>query len=277
MSRSNLITRALSGTVYLAAVLVALLTDKFVFAALMTVFIAMTMSEFYRMTLKGSYLAGRTLAIIFGVCIFWLFFFVRAFGLPVKYMAISIVFIIAIMAFSLAEKDKDSFRLYGLIYTGLVYIVPAMAMTNILVFSEAGHFDGSILLSVMIIVWASDVGAYLIGMLLGKNGKKLCPGISPNKSWAGFWGGLVCALGAGAIVSATGLMPFPMIHAIIVSAIINVMGVLGDLFESVWKRITGVKDSGHIIPGHGGFLDRLDSTVFAIPSATVYLLLANLI
>ena len=116
-------------------------------------------------------------------------------------------------------------------------------------------------------------------MLLGQKSwsKKLCPSISPKKSWAGFWGGLLTALLTGAILYWTGLFTFPIWHCLIVSALMNVMGVFGDLFESLWKRAAGVKDSGNIIPGHGGLMDRFDSALFAIPVGYIYLLLLHLL
>ena len=129
------------------------------------------------------------------------------------------------------------------------------------------------------IIWASDVGAYCFGMLLGQKiwPAKLCPTISPKKSWAGYIGGLLMAVLAGAILKWTGLVSFPMLHCLIMAALMHVMGVFGDLFESMWKRAAGIKDSGNIIPGHGGLMDRFDSALFAIPTGYIYLLVFNLV
>ena len=85
------------------------------------------------------------------------------------------------------------------------------------------------------------------------------------------------ALLAGAILYWTGLFTFPLWHCLIVAALMHVMGVFGDLFESLWKRAAGVKDSGTILPGHGGLMDRFDSALFAFPAAYVYLLVFNLV
>jgi phosphatidate cytidylyltransferase len=135
------------------------------------------------------------------------------------------------------------------------------------------------MVSFFCIIWASDVGAYCFGMLLGQKiwPAKMCPAISPKKSWAGFIGGLLMAMLAGAILHWTVLWSFPMVHCLAVSAIMHVLGVLGDLFESLWKRATGIKDSGNIIPGHGGLMDRFDSALFAIPAGFIYLLTLGLI
>ena len=133
------------------------------------------------------------------------------------------------------------------------------------------------MLAFFIIIWASDVGAYCIGMLLGKYSKKLFPSVSPKKTWAGFWGGLVFAVLAGLILVWTGLWTYPWYHAVILSVIMHVAGVFGDLFESQWKRVCEIKDSGNIIPGHGGMMDRFDSALFAIPAGVIYLVIIGLL
>ena len=145
------------------------------------------------------------------------------------------------------------------------------------VFDQAGQFNGRPMLAFFIIIWASDVGAYCIGMFLGKYSKKLFPSVSPKKTWAGFWGGLVFAVLAGLILVWTGLWTYPWYHAVILSIIMHVAGVFGDLFESQWKRVCDIKDSGNIIPGHGGMMDRFDSALFAIPAGVIYLVIIGLL
>ena len=97
------------------------------------------------------------------------------------------------------------------------------------------------------------------------------------KTWAGFWGGLVFAVLAGIVLVWTGLWTYPWYHAIILAVIMHVAGVFGDLFESQWKRVCDIKDSGSLIPGHGGMLDRFDSALFAIPSGVIYLVILGLL
>lgn len=274
---NNTVTRTLSGICFLALVLGGLLFSKYLYAALLALIIVTMMAEFYRMTLGDRYKAARIMAIVLGVSLFGLVFCFFAFGLPVKYAALSAILLLAIMVRSLFEKDRESFRHYGLIYTGLVYIALPLSLSNILVFDRAGNFSGVLMLSLLIIIWASDVGAYCFGLLFGKNGKKLCPTISPKKTWAGFWGGLGSAVVAAIILYLTGMFPFPWWHCIVLAMVMNVMGVFGDLFESQWKRLSDVKDSGHIIPGHGGMLDRFDSAIFAIPAGVIYLIITSLL
>lgn len=118
-------------------------------------------------------------------------------------------------------------------------------------------------LFVVLVVWASDIGAYLAGRLLG--GPRLAPRISPGKTWSGAVGGLVCAVGVG--VAASLLDPGGQSGSrdgLIVSLGLGLASQIGDLLESALKRYVGVKDSGHLIPGHGGLLDRLDGMILAV-------------
>jgi phosphatidate cytidylyltransferase len=125
---------------------------------------------------------------------------------------------------------------------------------------------------VLLVVWASDVGAYLAGRKIG--GPRLAPRISPGKTWAGAAGGLIAAVAVGLIVARLASGPTALGLAALVAAVLSIIGQAGDLAESALKRHFGVKDSGRLIPGHGGLLDRLDAALTAVPAAA---LLANLI
>ena len=120
----------------------------------------------------------------------------------------------------------------------------------------------------LLVVWAGDAGAYYVGKTFGKH--RLSPRVSPKKTIEGGAGGVVTALLAAAIVTLTFFREFPLLHALIAAAILSVAGVVGDLAESLWKRSADVKDSGTLIPGHGGFLDRLDSIFFTAPILYAY-------
>lgn len=115
----------------------------------------------------------------------------------------------------------------------------------------------------LIVVWIGDAGAYYIGSKFGK--RRLSPLISPKKSIEGGLGGVATSLVAATVIHFTFLPEFPLLHALLCAAILSCTGVIGDLAESLWKRSAAVKDSGTLIPGHGGFLDRLDSILFTAP------------
>ena len=274
---NNTVVRTLSGAVYGALIFCSLLINGYLFAALIVFSMCAMMAEFYRMTMGESYKFSRALAIGAGVILFLLLYFCKAFQMPGKYIALAIIPLLIVMFNSLLVKDKSEFTKFAFIYTGLLYIAVPMSLSNLLAFRE-GNFSGLLLLCFFIIIWCSDIGAYFLGSLLGqKYGKKIAPEISPKKSWIGFWGGLLFAVLAAMILHWTGLLSFPLVHCIILAVLMQGSGVAGDLFESMWKRCCNVKDSGNLIPGHGGMLDRLDSTLFAMPAGAIYLALFNLI
>ncbi len=274
---NSTVTRSISGVFFIAAMLLGLLVSPWLYAVLLVTMTSVMLWEFYRITMGDRFLHTRLLAIVAGVILFLLMFFVCGFGLPYKYVFVGIIPILAVMATSLYVKDKAEFDLFSHVYTGLLYIAIPLALSNLIAF-HGGSFDGMLLLSFFIIIWASDVGAYVFGMSLGQRfGKKLFPEISPKKSWIGAIGGCFTAVLAALILKWTGMISFPTVHCIVLALIMDVAGVYGDLFESQWKRCHDIKDSGNIIPGHGGFLDRFDSTLMAFPAGAVYLVLAGLL
>jgi phosphatidate cytidylyltransferase len=151
---------------------------------------------------------------------------------------------------------------------GLAYIVPGAAA---LFWLRADPLVGlEDVLFLLLIVWASDIGAYAAGRLLG--GPRLAPGVSPGKTWSGAAGGLVSAMLVGVIAS--GFTPgAPLWHGALVAGVLGLLAQLGDLLESGLKRHFGVKDSSRLIPGHGGLLDRLDGVLAAAPAAALLALL----
>lgn len=120
----------------------------------------------------------------------------------------------------------------------------------------------------LIVVWIGDAGAYYVGKNLGK--RRLSPRISPKKSVEGLVGGVITSILAAIGIHFAFFQKFPLVHAVIAGSVLSLAGVVGDLAESMWKRSAAVKDSGTLIPGHGGFLDRFDSIFFTTPMLYVY-------
>jgi phosphatidate cytidylyltransferase len=154
---------------------------------------------------------------------------------------------------------------------GLIYIPLPLAILTKLRAMDQGL---ALVLMVLVCTWAADTGAYFAGRFLGK--AKLLPRISPKKTWAGVWGGVALSIACAIGMAAGGYPEMPLGLAAGIGALVSVVGVVGDLIESMFKRSSGIKDSGGIMPGHGGLLDRVDSLLFTIPVAWIVLRLAGM-
>lgn len=275
---NNTIKRGISGTVFLVVMICGLLLNRYLFAAMLLFIMVSMMYEFYSMTMGHDFRKSKVLAILSGVTLFASLFLVCAFGKPVRTIAVTIFPLLLLMSVSLFSEDREKFWKFSHMYTGFLYIAVPLACANMLVFDANLEFNGLPLLCFFILIWASDVGAFAFGITLGqKYGRKLCPSISPKKSWIGFWGGMLSAVLAALIMNRIGMMTYPLVHCLLLAVVMHVAGVVGDLFESQWKRCYNLKDSGNIIPGHGGMLDRFDSALMAIPAGVLYLLMINVL
>ena len=177
----------------------------------------------------------------------------------------------------LYRKENDAIKNWTLSFAAQIYVALPFALVPFI--SVHYDIDGTLsydwiyTLSVFIFLWMSDTGAYLVGSLLGKYiPYKLFPRISPNKSWVGSIGGGMLALAAATMIwhFAHGL---ELTEWLGLALVVTIFGTWGDLVESLIKRQLGIKDSGKILPGHGGLLDRFDSALLAIPAAVIYLAL----
>ena len=275
---NNFIKRTLSGIGFVAIMLAALLTNKFVFGIVMLLSLVVMMREFLHMTCGSEYRYSQILSIFAGVTLFVLTYLFKGFNFPGRLVILAFIPVFVVMINSLYVKDKSRFDKFANLYTAILYIAVPWSVFNFAVFNGNGDFNGKLLLAFFAIVWGSDVGASLFGITLGqKYGKKLFPSISPKKSWIGFWGGMLMAIAVAMILHYAGLMPFTLLHCVFLAVLLDVAGVYGDLIESQWKRHYNVKDSGNLIPGHGGLLDRFDSALIAIPIGVIYLVVANLL
>ena len=278
MIMNNFVKRTISGIGFAAIMLAAFLTNKFIFGAVMLFALIVMMWEFLRMTCGKEYRYSQILSIVAGVTLFTLVYLYRGFNFPGRLVILAFVPVFILMINSLYVKDKSRFNKFANLYTAIIYIAVPWSVLNFAAFSAEGDFNGMLLLCFFAIIWGSDVGAYLFGITLGqKYGKKLFPSISPKKSWIGFWGGLATAVGVAIALHYVGLFRFDLIHCIFMGVLLCVAGVYGDLIESQWKRHYNVKDSGNLIPGHGGLLDRFDSALIAIPIGIIYLVVMNVL
>jgi len=276
----NLIIRTLSGAVYVALIVCAILLNDFIFAAVFAVLSALTTYEFHKLTNKQENVnVNPILPAVASVSIFGIFFMHLNHDLGGKIIHIieisffGIVFLFYFYTLISEIFRKKSNPVNNLAYSFLSQIYIAFPFAVMIVIFKLNPL---FLLALFVIIWVNDSFAYLTGSAFGKH--KMFERISPKKSWEGFFGGLI-----GALVTVYFLHKFlperffdgytlELWQWLIFALIIVVFGTLGDFFESLIKRTVGVKDSGNIMPGHGGFLDRLDSVIFAALPALIFLI-----
>lgn len=274
---NNTLVRTIYGVLFLLVMIAGILLHPLAYSALALFAMEVMLWEFFRMSIGRDMPLQRILAMLTAAVAFCTVMCVAWLGTAPMWTGCALLLLLGTFASSyFGAAQREHFHKLAYICAGLLYIALPIALSPLAMFRD-GVFDGRLLLACFIVIWSSDVGGYCFGLLFGKNGKKLFPEVSPKKSWAGFWGGLAMALAAAWIMKAAGLIGFQLVHCLVAAAIMNVFGVLGDLFESEWKRSFSVKDSGNIIPGHGGLMDRFDSALFAIPAGILYLVFIGLI
>jgi len=272
---STLIKRTLSGLVFIILMIAGLLVHPLGYAVLMASCVGIMFIEFYRMSLGNQHKTGQVFGFLSGILLFVGTYILARYGFATaRFWLMSLLIPITVVWVSvLYNRGKDSFRNAAFLFLPLLYIAVPFSIFNFLAFNPLGMFQGIYLLALFIILWASDIGGYLIGMAFGqKNGHKLFPSISPKKSWEGFFGSLVFSQCIAFALFKLNMIPFAWYHCAVLALIICIFGVLGDLTESGMKRYFGVKDSGSIMPGHGGLLDRFDGALISFPIAITYIL-----
>jgi phosphatidate cytidylyltransferase len=239
-----------------------------------------TQYEYYVMVRKEGIRPQLVAGMTAGAITYFLAAGVAAGILNVMFFLVLIPVFFLVMIMELYRKldkpfDSMAHTIFGVFYTVLPFsLIPFSAFSNegigSLISSDLTNFSPGIIVGFFILLWANDSGAYLIGVAFGKH--RLMERISPKKSWEGFFGGvLLSGIAAWLISGWLGILtPFLWI---MVSLIIAISGTFGDLIESMLKRSIGVKDSGNIMPGHGGFLDRFDSTLISFPLVFLFITL----
>jgi phosphatidate cytidylyltransferase len=273
---NNFAIRTVSGVVFIILLLSGIVLHPFGFAALTLAIIVVGMYEFYSMfpVVRSGFV--KILGYFVGITLF-LMFFALGFGwISSCRIFLALAFpVVAIFIAELYAKSEAPAAEIATVLLGAVYVALPFALMNMLVFRE-NVYDYRPLLSFFIFLWANDVGAYCFGMMFGRHGRhKLFERISPKKSWEGFFGGLAAAAGAAFILSSVWGERYDAARTqwIVLAVIISLAGTFGDLTESMFKRSVGVKDSGKIMPGHGGALDRFDGALIAFPCALAYWIL----
>jgi phosphatidate cytidylyltransferase len=264
---NDLLKRTLTGGVYVASVLAAICFNPIISSIYFGIIGLVALSEFYNVAKNKYQISNSILAYLTAIALYTtvaLYSFNIDFKLP---LLISVVLVIANFIAALYQKNEEPFTSIAFLICGLIYIILPISTTNLII-QYNSEFQPLLLLSVFILAWCNDTFAYLTGVKFGKH--RLFERHSPKKSWEGFVGGFLFTIIAGIVISKFSNI-FAMQHWIVISIIVSIIGTLGDLVESMFKRQMGVKDSGKILPGHGGILDRFDLLFIVLPIVWVYL------
>jgi phosphatidate cytidylyltransferase len=261
---NNILVRSLSGGIYIAILIVGVLFYSQLAFLVFGAILYIALFEFGKLISNKGYSLDPKINIGFGLLIYLIFMLSSLHYISILWLGTIPFILIAPLVFSLFQKeDKSLFN--GLItVAGYIYILLPLVLVHFLYSADS---DGKIIdfwpvLGMMILTWTSDTFAYLSGRFFGKT--KLFERISPKKTWEGVFGGMIFSV-LGALVIAYFDDQRGYGIWILLGLLVPVVGVMGDLFESLIKRTVGVKDSGDFIPGHGGILDRIDAMLFTIP------------
>ena len=274
----NFIVRTITSVFFVAAIVTSFLNPR-AMTLLFSIVTGMTIWEYCSLVNDRPFISvNRFISTISGV---YLFLAMAGYNSGLTPATVFIPYLVSIVYLMVAElymKAKDPINNWAYTMLSQLYIALPLSLLNILAFRSDGYsiqYSYLAPLAVFVFLWINDAGAYCVGSLIGRH--KLFPRISPGKSWEGsVGGGLLVVVAAVATwyvttqygVNDLGLSAYGWAG---LGLVVVVFGTWGDLIESLFKRTLGIKDSGNILPGHGGMLDRFDSTLMAVPAAVVYL------
>lgn len=263
-------TRAITGFFFILIMLASVFFGERAFVTFFIILSLLCLDEFYRLVktddLKPQRFMGGILALSIFIPLGLQF---DQFEESKNYLLPAIPVAVAIFIAELYRGSKLPYQNIAFTFLGVLFTVVPFCFYTAIGFID-GSYNFHFSLGFLILLWASDTGAYLFGMSLGKH--KLFERHSPKKTWEGFFGGLIVSMLA-AFILGTLFLEISYVHWCMMSVIIVTGGTYGDLCESMLKRSFNVKDSGNLLPGHGGVLDRFDGLLIAAPLVYVYLMI----
>lgn len=276
MAIQGLRTRFITSVFFVLIMLTGILAGKYTFALLFTLIVLLCLREFLEAGLRGEERSLRVLhqlGIALGAAPFLTITAIQlGWSAPDYFLHMALLFIIALFFIFLLElfrNDPSPFTSIGYIFTGLIYIGIPFGLLALMAFDHESGYNRELILGLVLLTWTNDTGAYLVGSRFGKT--PFFPRISPKKTWEGVIGaGILCLLIAIALSFV--LPSISLLHWIPLALLVFVFGTLGDLIESMFKRSRQIKDTGSLLPGHGGLLDRFDGFIFHLPFTAAYVL-----
>lgn len=264
----DLVKRTLTGAVYVISVIVATCINKYVAAAYFGIIVLLGLKEFLQIAISKGIHQNKVMVYLSSVLIYAS---VVAYAWNAQPYASILMFsgllsVLGMLISTLYLKNETPFTSLAYSFTSILYITLPLALSN-MIYAMQANTNYNLLLSIFIFAWCNDTFAYLVGCKFGK--KRLFERHSPKKSWEGFFGGLSATIIAAVVmylIYGNGLLIW-----LVIAIVTSVVGTLGDLVESMFKRQMGVKDSGNILPGHGGILDRFDILLLVLPAVWICL------
>jgi len=270
---NNFIKRTITGAFFVIFIIGSVLLSPWVFASLFLLVSVAGMFEYFRVMARLDLYPARMTSLLVSVVVYAGVVSVLTGLLSPDYLKAGIVIVPLLLIVELFRNKGNPFRNVAAAMLGIVWIVFPLALLSGFFnpAADRGWIHGGALLGFFLILWIYDSGAYIVGSVAGK--RKMLERISPGKSWEGFAGGTAAGLLTAYMISAS-FLEFSSLEWMLIAIVIIIFGTLGDLIESMLKRSAGIKDSGSLLPGHGGILDRFDAVLVAAPF--VYLIITFL-
>jgi phosphatidate cytidylyltransferase len=265
----NLFQRSVTGALFVILVYGTLFAGSITFLVFFLALSILSLLEFYSHKEKEGFRVQKVTAIFASIILFVLLHGYSSGNIPLRWLSLLTLFPPVMMIRELYRQNEKCFDNLAVTFLGIIYIAVPFSLLNFLVFPDVAHhtYTPDLLAGVFILIMVNDTAAYLIGVPLGRH--RLFKSVSPKKSWEGTIGGGVVVIFAAFFMN----LIFPLLGRaewLGTGVIVAVFGVYGDLVESLFKRRLGIKDTGKILPGHGGILDRVDAWLFVIPVIWVY-------
>ncbi len=267
---SNFLQRTITGLLFVIAIVAGLWWHPMAYMTIFAIVVMLGMYEFIQMIEEGLDAKVRVFwALIIGMFLYLSSFFIFFGNFHPRWLIVIVPLVGGVFLSELYLKSKNSLLNIATTLIVPLYVALPFAFLHHLAFF-GGSYSYEILLGFFLMIWGNDSGAYLVGSLFGK--RKLFPSVSPAKSWEGAIGGFFFTVGISALNYHL-LGRLELIDWLIIGGFVSVLGTYGDLIESMLKRSVNIKDSGRVLPGHGGVLDRFDAVFFSAPAVSCYLLL----
>jgi len=267
----ELLKRSLTGILIVGLILAGIIIHPAIFAIVFSVFMTLALFEFYKLAEKLGYQPAKIVGLSGGLLLFALFFLSANQLILSRFLGLAVIIPLLVLITDLFSSGTSAFKNGLVTIAGIIYVALPFSLLNYIEIPpciEQPEFYPWVLAGVFFIIWVYDSAAYAVGSLTGKH--KICARISPAKSWEGLIGGAVFAV-LMAIGNSLMFDELSITTWIVTALLVVFFGTSSDFFESKLKREAGVKDSGDILPGHGGMLDRFDTLLFASPAIFVWI------